>query len=39
MKRREFVGLTGMGLAGLMFPVTGHAVPVECVTRISIINW
>src|SRR5258705_2748254 len=29
MKRREFVGLTGMGLAGMMLPLTGNAVPLE----------
>ncbi|HLZ17841.1 MAG TPA: DNA gyrase modulator, partial [Cyclobacteriaceae bacterium] len=29
MKRREFVGLTGMGLTGLMLPLTGHAVTAE----------
>ncbi len=29
MKRREFVGLTGMGLAGMMIPVIGNTVPVE----------
>ena len=29
MKRREFVGLTGLGLAGMMLPVTGHAVSAD----------
>src|SRR6267154_476358 len=29
MKRREFVGLTGMGLAGMMLPLAGHAVPAD----------
>jgi len=29
MKRREFVGLTGIGLAGMILPLTGNAVPVE----------
>ncbi|HEV8512616.1 MAG TPA: TldD/PmbA family protein [Cyclobacteriaceae bacterium] len=29
MKRREFVGLTGMSLAGMMIPLTGNSVPLE----------
>src|SRR5882757_4571264 len=29
MKRREFVGLTGMGLVGMMLPLTGIAVSTE----------
>jgi len=29
MKRREFVGLTGMSLAGMMLPLTGNSVPID----------
>jgi len=29
MKRREFVGLTGMSLAGMMVPLTGNSVPID----------
>jgi len=29
MKRRKFIGLSGMGLAGMMIPITGNSVPLE----------
>ena len=29
MKRREFVGLTGMSMAGMMLPLTGNSVPID----------
>src|SRR6478609_8546175 len=31
MKRREFVGLTGMSLAGMMLPLTGNSVPIDAL--------
>lgn len=29
MKRRDFIGLSGMGLAGIALPMMGNAVPIE----------
>jgi len=36
MKRREFIGLSGMGLAGITLPMMGNAVPLEALLTPSI---
>ena len=37
MKRREFVGLTGLGLAGMMLPYKGNAVTLEAMLESPLL--
>jgi TldD protein len=36
MKRRDFIGLTGMSIAGLALPLMGNAVPLEALLEPSL---